>query len=579
MASFKPKQVYLYYFAMNAVLFACISPCLSTCSVLGIVNCSCVHPNLDCSSKLYQKIPVISDKSFTRIVFKMNEIKVISNEHFRGFSQLYNLDLSSNVITHIEEDSFWDLTKLNNLCLNHNRLLRLESAHFARVSNLQVLSLSGNEYLTFDPCLLSTLPSLTTVTLQETKIDLTNDLISVNADCLLKDSMMSEGVTGKFRYVSTLRSLSVGHSGTVSDALLLENFTSLQLLAIFAFPEESLSGVNISSLTQLRDLTLHSVTVYPKDFLVSDSLTTLHIVNAKFLCLPEKAFYNVPSLQSLVITRNELTWLHRSAFFGAKSLAFINLSNNRLVSLPSGIFDSIGNSTFFPQLVLSGNQLICDCHLKWFQEFLVTDIRLTKYTQSTPLVFCHSPVAFFGRPLVDVDIKLPCDSHIESIDDTICRRIWPRATSFTSTPIPRPIYQQEEPQQDLMLIYFGILVSVLLVIIIVIIVIALYVTNKNLSQAAGQYCSRDTPRVRRSSIQITAPISSEGMNRNNRVPTVVYDNPSQPFHLDQFHESDRPNISRTRQIQDNQMDYSMVTVDRAANSNPRRMECRTSVIF
>ncbi|PIK51381.1 hypothetical protein BSL78_11703 [Apostichopus japonicus] len=389
----------------------------------------------------------------------MNEIKVISNEHFRGFSQLYSLDLSSNVITHIEEDSFWDLTKLNNLCLNHNRLLRLESAHFARVSNLQVLSLSGNEYLTFDPCLLSTLPSLTTVTLQETKIDLTKDLISVNADCLLQDSMMSEGVTGKFRYVSTLRSLSIGHSGTVSDALLLENFTSLQWLAIFAFPEESLSG-----------------------------------------------------------------------------------------------------------LVLSGNQLICDCHLKWFQEFLVTDIRLTKYTQSTP-------------PLVDVDIKLPCDSHIESIDDTICRRIWPRATSFTSTPIPRPIYQQEEPQQDLMLIYFGILVSVLLVIIIVIIVIALYVTNKNLSQAAGQYRSRDTPRVRRSSMQITAPISSDGMNRNNRVPTVVYDNPSQPFHLDQFHESDRPNISRTRQIQDNQMDYSVVTVDRAANSNPRRMECRTSVIF
>ncbi|PIK51382.1 TKL protein kinase [Apostichopus japonicus] len=467
-------------------------------------------------------MPNITDKSVTSVNLNMNEIKRISNVHFRGLSQLVTLRLASNLISEIEEESFVDLTEIMNIFLDNNRLTRLESAHFVGLSQLRVIHLARNENLTFDPCLLSQLPNLNSITLEQTKIDLNNDLIYANEECRQRYPMALVEVTGKFGYVSMISTLNIGYIGTTSDAQVLLEFSSLSYLFIFAFPANSFSGVNISSLHLLNNLVLESVPVYPRDFLVTTSVTALQIVNSQFLCLPGEAFVNMPSLQSLVILRNELTSIDRLTFTGAKNLTFINLSHNRLSSLPAGVFDSLGNSTYFPRLVLS--------------------------------------VSLAGKSIETVELE-QCNSDGESNAISICQRIWqPSASTIV------PADSAEPPDYDPKLLYLGITIFGLIVVIIVILAISIYFTSKKLKKnertddiARGMNQDEGSlgPRIAPTGSTAAAAVYYTVDDGNN----PVYDDAPTLDDLNQLREAESKRQAKS------QIPYSFVTVQRAVEEN------------
>ncbi|XP_071854729.1 extracellular matrix protein 2-like [Apostichopus japonicus] len=553
MDSFNLQKVVFHILIIQVVLLTCL-----VCPTSS--ECSATYPMLDCSSQMLQEMPNITDKSVTSVNLNMNEIKRISNVHFRGLSKLVTLRLASNLISEIEEESFVDLTEIMNIFLDNNRLTRLESAHFVGLSQLRVIHLARNENLTFDPCLLSQLPNLNSITLEQTKIDLNNDLIYANEECRQRYPMALVEVTGKFGYVSMISTLNIGYIGTTSDAQVLLEFSSLSYLFIFAFPANSFSGVNISSLHLLNNLVLESVPVYPRDFLVTTSVTALQIVNSQFLCLPGEAFVNMPSLQSLVILRNELTSIDRLTFTGAKNLTFINLSHNRLSSLPAGVFDSLGNSTYFPRLVLSGNELNCDCNLGWFQEFLLTDVRYTENPQSRVTVLCHSPVSLAGKSIETVELE-QCNSDGESNAISICQRIWqPSASTIV------PADSAEPPDYDPKLLYLGITIFGLIVVIIVILAISIYFTSKKLKKnertddiARGMNQDEGSlgPRIAPTGSTAAAAVYYTVDDGNN----PVYDDAPTLDDLNQLREAESKRQAKS------QIPYSFVTVQRAVEEN------------
>ncbi|KAJ8047391.1 Leucine-rich repeat-containing protein 4 [Holothuria leucospilota] len=382
---------------------------------------------MDCSSRQLRSVPTQLNKDFIFINLNENVIEIIQQSDFAGLTQLLTLSLSSNRISKIEEGSFSDLLQLRDLSLDNNRLTLLTTEHFVGLSNLQVLQLHGNVKLTIDPCFLSQMSSLTALSLQNTRIDFSDAFVIAKSTCLLQYPTAFTESSSTFPYVLNVRTLSLGYQGTSSDLTSLEHFRQLQSLALFNIPTTSFQNTCLSNLRHLKIVTLVGIKEYPVGFLKSVSITALSVSESTFFCLPKHAFLHLPSLTQLIIIRNSLMMIDQEAFTGARNLTFVNLAFNKLVSLPRGVFDDLGNETYFPQINLHSNQWHCDCKIKWMQDF-------PPFAGS--LLFCQTPVNVAGFSIFSVN--LDCDlrnvtiqsetDHCMSLMDSTMMTSNPRTT-------------------------------------------------------------------------------------------------------------------------------------------------------
>ncbi|KAJ8020840.1 Leucine-rich repeat-containing protein 4C [Holothuria leucospilota] len=385
---------------------------------------------------------------------------------FAGLTSLRTLILSENRISVIEEGSFRDLLQLNTLQLNSNRLLSLKSTHFIGLGNLTALLIKDNVDLSIDPCIFSYLQSLTSLDIRNTKVDLDASLVTAKVTCT--------GASLRFPYVEILKSLSIGFKGTSSSASILQEFSSLTVIGLDGFSKASFDNSDISTLSHLISLTLIAVDVYPREFLNSTSLTALTISESTFSCLPKNSFYNLPALKKVVIIRNSLVFIDRQAFSEGGRLNFINLALNQLVYLPKGIFDLLGNSTYFPQTNLNGNSWRCDCNIKWMKTF---------EPLKGKLILCDTPASVKGMSIFSVNLECNSDSE-ELTSGELWDEFCPTPSTEDVTQPTKAISSTQPPpkNQSSVLTYVAVGAAVTLISVIILLIIAIVFVNKKIKR-------------------------------------------------------------------------------------------------
>lgn len=143
------------------------------------------------------------------------------------------------------------------------------------------------------------------------------------------------------------------------------------------------------------------------------------------------AFNTTPNLQLLDLSQNEISWtiedmfapfasLHRldgfnlnnnriksvnkNAFLGLISLTRLDLRKNNITSIQSGTFDE-RSTPALQKLLIDSKDLICDCNLSWFYEWLRNDTvrsRSTSEYDKDSIMRCAYPIPVRGQKLLDL---------------------------------------------------------------------------------------------------------------------------------------------------------------------------------
>lgn len=144
------------------------------------------------------------------------------------------------------------------------------------------------------------------------------------------------------------------------------------------------------------------------------------------------AFNTTPNLQSLDLSQNEISWtiedmfapfaslhqldvfylnnnriksVNKNAFLGLTSLTKLDLSKNNITSIQPNTFDE-RSTPALRQLLIDSKDLICDCNLTWFYEWLrdntVRSKSTVEYDQDS-VMRCAYPASLRGRNLLDLN--------------------------------------------------------------------------------------------------------------------------------------------------------------------------------
>ncbi|XP_045582081.2 protein slit isoform X2 [Procambarus clarkii] len=192
---------------------------------------------------------------------------------------------------------------------------------------------------------------------------------------------------------------------------------------------------DLAGLSQLRILQLHDNKLHTIErgaFQDLQQLERLRLDNNRLQHLPDNLFTNCPGLYKLELNRNQLkiiakkmlkglaqlrylqldenqiTCIDEHAFRGLALLEILTLTNNNITTLWRGTFESTPR---LRALRVSGNKLICDCHLSWLGRMLAAAPHLAPYVR------CSSPYRLKDRLITEVlDNEFKCTGLVETVD-------------------------------------------------------------------------------------------------------------------------------------------------------------------
>ncbi|XP_023223926.1 uncharacterized protein LOC111625122 isoform X1 [Centruroides sculpturatus] len=297
-------------------------------------------------------------KQLQTLIISENFIKTINVVDFFHNVNLNYLDLSKNIISSIEKGSFLSLKKLQILHLEDNKLSSVNKDMFENLNNLTSLILSNNKLKILSESLLDHMIALRNLIVDK------NELISFNNIKITSTSLQSFHLSNCFLNESFI-------AGALKD---LPNLISLHL----------------------NDNLIKNISEFA--FSYFHKLNELDLSNCQLSYIDETAFYNLTNLKILDLENNNLSKLKCQLTKHLKSLESVNLENNKLESIENGTFGSCPNLT---EIILTGNQLKCDCQLAGFASFL-KNYQLDGVDDTQ----CFSPAHLQGEDVIDVDFSL-----------------------------------------------------------------------------------------------------------------------------------------------------------------------------
>ncbi|XP_008493414.1 transforming growth factor beta activator LRRC32 [Calypte anna] len=370
-----------------------------------------------------------------------NSIIMISHQMFQGSPSLVEIDLQSNIIMEIEEGAFETLVNLSKLNLSMNSITCISDFNLRQ---LEILDLSRNSIESFHTAKSEDEYSLRCLDLSENKLlhfpvfpqvnklvtlNLSKNLIQLTAESPHNkmDYMENEWLDSPFHlldqkqtrnksslYLSHLMYLDLSYNEikSIPD----EFFESMLSLHTLNLSKNCLQAFSVSYDSSLISLTVLDLSSNALQSLLLDAgtlsnLKELHIQNNHLQTLPFDIFSSLPTLRLLHLQSNNISLCSMYSglakqrlageesgcvsFVDSPALQYLDLADNMLTLLPAYTF----YKTSLVVLDLSMNP------------GLQIEVKaLSGLEKSLEYLYLH------GNSLVDLNIDLPCFSHLKHLN-------------------------------------------------------------------------------------------------------------------------------------------------------------------
>ncbi|KAA0720318.1 Toll-like receptor 13 [Triplophysa tibetana] len=291
-------------------------------------------------------------RTFTQLkilLLQINKLTQITNT-FQTLSTLEFVDLSINKIAKLDCNDFGNLTHLKVLYLYGNKISKISSCHFRDLKSLEVLKLGTNDLLRISDAFINGPHSLKKLQLSFNKLsvietDTFRNLSQLNS-LETQDNQISQIKPFAFRGLKNLRYLSLSSNKisakTFRGSNVFSGMPNLQNLDLYSnsisFTENKLKNPPFAELKQLKIIAIHS--------------QRRGIGN-----MPSNLLQGLSNLEMFSGGNMNLLHLNACTFQFSPKLWFLDLSKNALSddnAIPAELFHPISMLT---KLILSRTQL------------------------------------------------------------------------------------------------------------------------------------------------------------------------------------------------------------------------------
>lgn len=309
--------------------------------------------------------PNLGNSVLTWLDISGNNIEGLNASQFSS-SNLTFLNVSNNPLRNVSDQLFEYMTDLQILDISNTSSPWIGSLSLENLSNLREIYLGGN---LFQQC------SNETLLLNSSHLEIID--LSENRLIYLENCT--------FRQLPNLKQLYLD-GNNISD-LSEQSFKSLPMLQVL-----SLNGNKIA-------------TIHHPVFQTLSSLRTLSISNMPLLFyLSKKTFAGLENLRVLKLSNNpHLSYVSEELVSNMKRLQILNLSNNNISILAEPSFPPLTHPL---NIDISGNNLVCDCHIHWITALLQDNDTAITFTDPQNLT-CTLNGSTVSHLLILED-SLPC---------------------------------------------------------------------------------------------------------------------------------------------------------------------------
>ncbi|NXB75707.1 LRC32 protein, partial [Donacobius atricapilla] len=362
-----------------------------------------------------------------------NSIVMISHKMFQGSPNLVEIDLQRNIIMEIEEGAFETLANLSKLNLSTNSITCISDFNLRQ---LEILDLSRNSIETFSITKSNDEYSLRVLDLSENKLlhfpvlpqvnklvtlNLSNNLIQLTAESPYNkmDYMDNEWLDASFHLLDQRQSKN-------TSTLYLSQLVYLDLSynEIKSIPEGF-----FESMLSLHTLNLSRNCLQAFAVSYDSALMSLTVLDLNYNALQNLLLDagSLPNLRDIHIQNNNLQNLQLNIFSSLPSLRLLNLQSNNIslchiLAGEEGGCVSFVDSPTLQYLYLADNMLsILPAHTFYKTPLLVLDLSMNPGLKIEPkalagleksLEYLH----LHGNRLIDLNIDLPCFSHLKHLN-------------------------------------------------------------------------------------------------------------------------------------------------------------------
>ncbi|XP_078517613.1 leucine-rich repeats and immunoglobulin-like domains protein 1 isoform X2 [Lissotriton helveticus] len=352
-------------------------------------------------------IPLLGSASarISSLYLNHNKIQSIEASLLKPYRSLETLDLSSNNLTELRSTSFPQGLPLKELFLASNKIVTLEVGAFSNLSrSLRSLRLSKNR-ITHLPVKAFKLPRLTQLELNRNRIQLIDGLTFHGLDSLevlklqrnnisrltdgafwglsrmqvlhLEDNSLTEVHGGYLYGLSSLQQLHLNNNSI--SQIKPDGWSFCQKLLELVLSYNNLTRLDMGSLNDLSGLGIlrlshNSIShIAEEAFKGLKSLRILELDHNEISGTIEDtngAFSGLESLTKLTLFGNKIKSVAKKAFSGLEALEHLDLGNNAIRSIQPDTFVKMKK---LKELRVSSSSFLCDCHLKWFPQWLTSN--------------------------------------------------------------------------------------------------------------------------------------------------------------------------------------------------------------
>ncbi|KAJ8041503.1 Leucine-rich repeats and immunoglobulin-like domains protein 3 [Holothuria leucospilota] len=301
--------------------------------------------------RVFSNYIISNNIAIKTLSLQANKLKVIPVDALKHLPNLTYLDLSRNEITRTESFVFHWNTLLEYLYLKGNGIHDIQRHAFFSLVNVKILILSKNfiNYIPLEE--LKSLRRLETLNLSHNNISM---LLKANGGFSLSLQFLYL-TQNKLRFIA-------GHALNVPRGLILLDAerNHISQISSLAFGNDSINLISLNlNHNELVTIPVFLLRRLPK-------LKSFGIAWNRVTVVPTEAFKGNSLLKYINLGWNRIHFVHEMSLTGLQSLQHLDLRFNNISSLPSRLFNPVGDFS----LLLGGNNFSCNCEIRFLQEWL-----------------------------------------------------------------------------------------------------------------------------------------------------------------------------------------------------------------